>query len=116
MTSFLKAAALVARTADPVPADRRGDVAVHGVLNPGSGRAESPKLIEVTVDDLRQLGIAFACCESRPPTAEEFTALSGGPYPGGGSLPGGAGSRSRQGGHHRGSAEWLRRWSSWRRM
>ena len=49
--------------------------AAYGVLNPGSGRAESSKSIEVTVDDLRQLGIAFGSQWRRPPTAEEFTAL-----------------------------------------
>jgi hypothetical protein len=49
--------------------------AAYGVVIPGSGRAESSKVIEVTMDDLRQLEISFNSQWQRPPTAEEFTAL-----------------------------------------
>jgi peptidyl-prolyl cis-trans isomerase C len=48
---------------------------VYGALNPGSGRPEGSKRIDLTTDDLRQLEIAFAAQWNRPPTPEEAAGL-----------------------------------------
>jgi peptidyl-prolyl cis-trans isomerase C len=48
---------------------------VYGALYPSSGRTEGSKRINLTVDDLRQLEIAFAGQWNRPPTPEEAIGL-----------------------------------------
>lgn len=49
--------------------------AAYSVLNPGTGRGGSPTQIVLTLDDLRQLQIAFTAQWRRPPTAEEMAGL-----------------------------------------
>ncbi len=48
---------------------------VSSVVNRGSAHSASSKQINLTVDDLRQLEIAFASQWQRPPTPQEFTGL-----------------------------------------
>jgi peptidyl-prolyl cis-trans isomerase C len=49
--------------------------AVYGVLYPSSAPRADPKRIELTVDDLRQLEIAFAAQWERAPNTEELAGL-----------------------------------------
>jgi hypothetical protein len=49
--------------------------AVYEVVNPGTNLAGSPRRIEVTADDLRQLQLAFAAQWHRAPTAQEMSGL-----------------------------------------
>jgi peptidyl-prolyl cis-trans isomerase C len=49
--------------------------AAYAALNPGSGRSQSSKRIELTTEDLRQLEIAFAAQWNRPPTPEEAAGI-----------------------------------------
>lgn len=49
--------------------------AVYGALHSGRDQGGSSKRIELTIDDLRQLEMAFASQWRRPPTPQEFTGL-----------------------------------------
>jgi len=49
---------------------------VYRALNPGANQTGSTRRIEVTVDDIRQLQLAFtAQWQRHPPTAEEMAGL-----------------------------------------
>ena len=48
---------------------------VYRALNPGASQTARARRIEVTVDDIRQLQLAFTAQWQRPPTAEEMAGL-----------------------------------------
>src|SRR5580698_4870555 len=49
--------------------------AVSRMVRPDSGRAESPRQIQITLDDFRQLEIAFVSQWHREPTPQEMAGL-----------------------------------------
>lgn len=49
--------------------------AAYAFMNRGSNRVESSRRIDLTLDDLRQLEVAFRAKWQRPPTPEEFGQL-----------------------------------------
>src|SRR5260370_32329736 len=48
---------------------------IYRMLNPGANQAGSARRIEVTVDDIRQLQLAFTAQWQRAPTPEEMAGL-----------------------------------------